>query len=233
MPSYNASPFAAVPEKLIPGKPAYLFGSWPSTTARTQGVINKVALATNVATVTVVINSGNVPAVGSLITITGVPNNSGAFNVTNIALTGVTIAADGTGTLTFALTHADVVAAAGAGNFIVPQPEVGEIVADGASVPVGLPYSVPFDAGQGVEAVQCEVNFAPITGLACVVALQGAMTNTPATVWQVVIANVVTVAAGVATYGTTQASGKWNFLRYSISGTTNASSAKIIAKLGS
>lgn len=228
MPSFSSSPFAALPQKLIPGQPAFLFGSWPSDVAPTKGNINKVAITSNVATVTVVINEGNVPAVGSLITVQGTATASGSFNVTNVALASVTIAADGTGTLTFALTHADVAAIADGGMFIVPQPEVGETVANGASVAVGLPYAEPSaDTGQGAESVQCEVSF-PTLPTACVVALQGSMTReftTPA----VVIANVVTVAGSAATLGTLQATGKWNFLRYSISGTSG--SGTIVAKI--
>lgn len=231
MPSYSASPFAALPQKLIPGQPAYLFGSWPQDIAPTKGVVNRVALTSNVATVTVVINRGNVPVVGALITIMGTASTSGLFNVTNVALASVTIAANGTGTLTFALTHANVTAAADGGTFIIPQPEVGDTVADGQSVAVGLPYATPSgDSGQGAVALECEVNF-PTLPTACVVALQVAMTNTPATQWQTAITNVVTVAASAATYGTTQWSGKANFARYSISGTSG--SGTIVAKLGS
>ena len=229
MPNYNASPFAAIPQKLIPGRPAYLFGSFNDTVSPTKGVVNNVALASNVATVTVVINEGNVPAVGSLITIVGTASASGAFNVTNVALTGVTLT-NGAGTLTFALTHANVTSVADGGYFIIPQPEVGDTVANGQSVPVGLPHTVPQDAGQGPEYLECEVNF-PTLPTACVVALQVAMTNTPATQWQVATSNVVTVAGSAATYGTTQWNGKANFARFSISGTSGTGT--IVAKLGS
>jgi hypothetical protein len=229
MPSYNSSPFAAIPQKLIPGQPAYLYGSWAQDTAPTKGVISNVALTSNVATVTVVINEGNVPAVGSLITIVGTASTSGLFNVTNVALTGVTLT-NGAGTLTFALTHANVASAADGGYFIIPQPEVGDTVANGFSVPVGLPYSVPEDAGQQAQTVQIEVNF-PVIPTACTVNVQGAMTNTPATVWQTLTNPAVSVAAGVATYGPSSITGKFNFLRFAITGTTNSNSATIVAKL--
>jgi hypothetical protein len=228
MPTFNKSPFAAIPQKLIPGQVAYLYGSWPQDTSPTKGLVNQVALSTNVATVTVVINEGNVPAVGSLITIQKTATAAGTFNVTNIALASVTIAANGTGTLTFPLTHADVVAVADAGAFIIPQPETSETVANGQSVAVGLPYAEPSaDTGQAAVSVGCEVTF-PTVPTACVVALQGAMTNVDAA-YQTVIANVVTVAGSSATYGTLQATGKWNFLRFSISGTSG--SGTIVAKL--
>lgn len=230
-PAYNASPFAAPPAKLIPGIPSYLFGSWASDVAPTKMQVSNVALTSNVATLTVTVNEGNIPAVGSLITVQGTATASGAFNVTNVALTAVTInATSGQGTVTFALTHANVASTPDGGIALVPQPEVGDTLASGTnnSVPVGLPYSVIWDAGSGPQQVSCEVNFPTIpTGV--VVTLQAADTNTPATQWQTVIANVVTVATGTATYGTTQYSGKWNFYRYSYSGLSGSGS--IVAKL--
>jgi hypothetical protein len=231
MPSFNASPFAAIPQKLIPGQVAYLLGSWPSDVAPTRLAVSSVAVATDVCTLGVTVTEGNIPSVGSLITVQGTATQSGAANVTNVALTGVTInATTGVGTVTFALTASDVSTTADGGVAYVPQPELGETVANGYSVPVGLPYTVPQDAGQGLEAIGCEVNF-PTLPTACVVSLQGAQTNTPSTQWQTVIANVVTVSAGSAAYGTTQVTGKWGFLRYAITGTSG--SGKIVAKIAS
>ena len=149
--------------------------------------------------------------------------------MTNVALASVTITAStGAGTVTLPLTHADVASAAGFGIALVPQPEVGEAVANGQSVAVGLPYAVPWHDGQGPEYVECEVNF-PTLPTAAVVALQGAMVNLDAN-YVVIQANVTTVAGSAETKGTTQVSGKWNFLRYSISGT--GGSGTIVAKIG-
>ena len=228
MPSYSTSPFAAVPVKLIPGQPAYLFGSWLQDVAPTKMHVSSVAVASDVCTLGVLVTEGNIPAVGSLITVYGTATSSGAANVTNVALTGVSITAStGIGTVTFALTASNVTTTADGGVAIVPQPEVGDTVANGKSIACGLPYTVPQDAYSGVQGIACEVSF-PTLPTACVVALQGAQTNTDSE-YQTIISNVVTVSASSATYGTLQVTGKWNFLRYIISGTSG--SGTIVAKV--
>lgn len=79
----------------------------------------------------------------------------------------------------------------------------------------------------GSQQIQCEVTF-PTVPTACVVALQGAAKNNDSE-FQTIISNVVTVSTGTATYGTLQISGKWNFVRFLISGTSG--SGKIVAKV--
>lgn len=229
MPSYNTSPFAAIPQKLIPGQPAYLFGSWPSDVAPTRLHVSNVALVTNVATLTVQVTAGNIPVVGALISVKGTATASGAFNVANVALTDVTLDANGAGTVSFALTHADVTATADGGVALIPQLQVSEAVANGASVAVGLPYAAPSgDSGQGSLTINCEVDF-PTLPTACVVALEGALVNQDSS-YQTIIANVVTVATSARTNGTLSYTGKVNFVRYKISGTSG--SGKIAAKVG-
>jgi hypothetical protein len=127
MPNYNNSPFAPLPQVALPGIPVFAFGSFNDRAAPTKMGISQVALTANVATLTVQLYEGNIPAVGSLITVQGTVSAGGAFNVVNVALTGVTInATSGAGTVTFALTHANVGATADSGFAIVPQPLVGE-----------------------------------------------------------------------------------------------------------
>lgn len=221
MPSYNKSPFAPPPQKLVPGQTAYLFGSWPDTVSPTKMQVTSVAVASDVCTLGVTVVEGNIPAVGSLITVQGTATSSGAANVTNVALASVTIAAStGVGTVTFALTASNVTTTADGGIAVVPQPEVGDTVANGASAAVGLPYAIPWDAGQGAEQILCSVRF-PTLPTGCVVALQGSDINQDSA-YQTIIADVVTVATSAATYGTLQISGKWNFLRYLISGTSDS-----------
>jgi hypothetical protein len=229
---FNASPFATVPKKLIPGIPAYLFGSFPSTKASTKIAINAVASTSTVLTYYFTIVEGDIPVSPyGVLTAYGLATDP-QFNVTNSAITASSVsvtAATGVGTLTVTGSGYNVYSkTADGGTGLIPQPEVGDTVANGQSQAVGLPYTVPWDAGQGPEYLECEVNF-PTLPTACVVALQVAMTNTPATQWQTAITNVVTVSGGVATYGTTQWNGKANFARYSISGTSG--SGTIVAKL--
>lgn len=133
MPAYVAAPPGPFPTLLEAGDIGYAFGSKPTGPTRLLQV-TKVALTSNVATVNVTMREGNIPAIGDLITIQGTANTSGLFNVTNATLTGVTIdATTGIGTVTFALTHADVTAAVDAGQAYVPVSEVGESAANGSS----------------------------------------------------------------------------------------------------
>lgn len=133
MPAYDANPAGNNSVQcLTPGVPAYAFGSKNLITPTTLLQITNVALTSNVATVTVLVREGNIPAVGSLISITGTSNTSGLFNVTNKTITAVSInSSTGIGTITFALSHADVVSAANAGQGYVPVPEVPEAAVSG------------------------------------------------------------------------------------------------------
>ena len=161
MPAFSASPNFKGP-LLLPGTPLYLWGSYNDKVSPTSMQISNVALTSNVATLTVQVYSGNIPAVGSLITVTGTQNTSGLFNVTNVALTGVTInATTGAGTVTFALTHANVVSAADAGTAIVPVPVVLEAVptagaTTGSSIFCALPV---VGNGAGLTAIGWDVGF--------------------------------------------------------------------------
>lgn len=127
MPAYitNPSQNSAIP-LLQPGLPGYSLGSRATGSTRLLQVTN-VALTGNVATLNVTMREGNIPAIGDLITVRGTSGAAGAFNVTNVALTGVSInSLTGQGTVTFALTHADVGSAVDAGQAYIPVPETAE-----------------------------------------------------------------------------------------------------------
>jgi hypothetical protein len=137
MPPYNFSPAVNTPVRLLqPGVPGYAFGSFDASAPTTLMQVSNVALASNVATVTVLLREGKIPAVGSLLTIRGTDTASGAFNVVNEAIGTVTIdSVTGIGTITFNLTHADVVSNPDAGQGYVPVPEIGEALTGTNAVP--------------------------------------------------------------------------------------------------
>lgn len=225
MPLYNASPFAVVPVKLIPGRPAYLLGSFKDTVAPTRLLVTSCTSSTTIGTYGVTITEGNVPAVGSLLTVQGATTNT-QFNQTNVAIASVTAvnAAIGTYTLTTSGSYSTVSVSVDTGVGLVPQPEVGDtLVNNSFSIPCGLPYTTPNTSDSPAQQLQLEVNF-PTLPTGVTVAFQVAMTNTPATQWQTAVANVVTVATGTATYGTTQWSGKALFGRYAITGLSGSGS---------
>ena len=127
MPAYIVTPLDGIPPMLLPGIVGYSFGSFNPDLPTTRMQVTSVAITSNVATLTVQMVEGNIPAVGSLISVRGTQKAGGAFNVSNIALTGVSIVAlTGIGTVTFALTHADVTSTPDAGAADVPVPEVAE-----------------------------------------------------------------------------------------------------------
>jgi hypothetical protein len=130
-------------------------------------LVSNVALTSNVATLTVTIVEGNLPAVGSNITVNGTVTASGAFNVTLVALTAVSISAStGQGTVSFALTHANVSSTADAGIAIVEQPIVFETVSTNElSVVATLPDS---QDGKALSGFSVEVLWASGTSAGAV-----------------------------------------------------------------
>lgn len=195
MPNFNASPFGNQPALIYPGVSYYLFGAWPQDKSPTLMYVTSVAIAANVATVGVQVYGGDIPAVGSLITIQGTATLAGAFNVTNAALTGVTIATTGAGTVTFALTGANTSTTPDGGQAIVPQPEVPESIGTVASVAVTPKQDSEVSLDRTVT-VQTNYSTVPT---AHTLTLQGSMTNLDAD--YVSIGTAATVAGSAVTLG--------------------------------
>lgn len=195
MPPYTSSPFNSI-SVMTPGTPFYVYGGYNDRVAPSKFSISNVVLTSNVATLTVLIREGNIPAVGSLVSVQGTQQASGAFNVTNVALTNVTVdAVTGAGTIAFALTHADVATHSDSGFAIVATPETSEALVNGSSVAVSIPY----DSGQPDQgrSVKADVLF-PTIPTTATVELQVAVINQDADF--ISMATVASVAAGVATY---------------------------------
>ena len=120
MPTMNTSAFAPLPEVVLPGKPAYLYGSLATDTQDTLLQVTNVAATGGTATVSVYVRAGNIPVVGNLISIAGTQTSSGLFNVSSAPLTNVTInATTGIGTVQFALVGT-VGSVADSGQALVP-----------------------------------------------------------------------------------------------------------------
>lgn len=171
MPAYITSPFKPMPQLLTPNTPTYVWGSFNDKTGPTQGkVLQSLGIGTT-GELVVQITSGNFPVVGSLITVVGV-SASVNFNVTNAALTAVDRYPHGNepDNGMYALAYTIVSTASpiqtDGGQFIIPQPEVGELVSGtGASVPVavntwnvsGKSLSVTLTLGTGLSGVTAVV----------------------------------------------------------------------------
>lgn len=228
MPAYANSAFQ-VATLVQRGVPCYLFGSYNYKQDNTRMLVSNVALTTNVATLTVQITCGEVPKVGSLISVQQTASTSGTFNVNRVALTGVTIdATTGAGTVTFALTHANVASAADTGAAVVEVPEVGETLANGKSAPATVPFVLPFNDGMGAQTVVAVVAY-PSIPTAATVKLQGAIHDNDAE--YVDVATVSTVTGGSVQSTSASFTGKFNYYRFSNTGVSGGTNPTIVAKI--
>lgn len=230
LPSYQNAPFQ-LPRLLQKGVPCYLFGSFSQQIGNTNLYITNVALTSNVATVTVQLLNGPLPQVGNYISIINSASTSGLFNVNRAIITATTVSAStGAGTISFALTHADVVSAADVGQVIVEPTATGETVANGNSqaclvaAPEGdsqftLPFAVTFVGGVLPTALTAN--------------LQVAIKNIDAE-YTTIATPVITVAATAYTAGpVVQVTLQRGYLyRVAISGVTAGSATGMIAKIG-
>jgi len=144
VPSYIVSELDAHVPVLSPGVPGYSTGSYNDRVPPTRMQVTSVAIAGDVATLGVTILEGYIPVVGALISVRGTqtPTSGGApnFNVSNIALTAVSInAITGVGTVSFALTASNISTTPDSGEAMVPQPEVGEAL---VSTTTGLQFGL-------------------------------------------------------------------------------------------
>jgi hypothetical protein len=223
MPFFNKSPFAAAVKLLYAGVAEYLFGSWPQDKSPTQMYVTSVAITSNVATVGVTVYGGDPPAVGSLISIQGTQTSAGAFNVTNVALASVSLNSAGVGTVTFALTHANVATTPDAGISLVPQPVQTEAIAEGASIPVAM--SNNSFGGDLDRTVTAQAIFGTLP-TAVTVELQGSMFNKDED--YVTIGTIATVAASAVTANGFTHVGNWLFYRALVSGLTGTGTLAVL-----
>jgi hypothetical protein len=141
---YQTTPFKPTPNVMTPGIPIYFWGSWNDKTGPTAGNVLNDSGNGSTSTLVVQILSGNVPVVGALISTVGTQNAAGGYNVTNAVITSVsapTVPDAGIYTIQFANT-ATSASAKDAGQFLIPQPEIGEPLVAGASVPYVMMYNI-------------------------------------------------------------------------------------------
>jgi hypothetical protein len=210
---------------LAPGQPCYLFGSKNLHQSDTQMYVSNVALTSNVATLTVQIYGGEIPAAGWLVSVRQTASTSGLFNVNRVPITTVTIDSTGAGTIVFPLTHADVVSAANTGTAIAEVPEIGDTAANGASIACCVQTPLA-----GARTLPVAITFPTVPTTATVV-LQGALHNIDSE-FTAVSPTLATVAASAQTLGpfnqvTLQAGYFYRFLVSSFTG-----SGTIVAKIG-
>jgi hypothetical protein len=126
MPAYSQSPFGPFPELLVPGTSGYSFGVFSDQTPTTRLFVTNSVLLSNVATLIVQVWEGPVPVVGQLISTQGLGRIPGVSNAAVTAVTGFTDLTNGT--VSYALTHANVATHADAGLALLPAQEAGETI---------------------------------------------------------------------------------------------------------
>lgn len=183
MPAYSNDPTVAV-ALALPGIPTYVWGSLNDRVSPTRMTISNIALTSNVATLTVQVIEGNVPVAGQLVTVRGTQQASGAFNVTAVAIASATInATTGAGTITFALTHADVVSHSDSGMATAPAiVQFESVTTTESSAAVALPMA---QDGKSISGFSAEVVWAPGTA-AGAVSVQCTDDNSNGGDWQTV-----------------------------------------------
>lgn len=225
----------------VSGRPAYFYGSLTEDQQDMLAQVTSVACASDVATIGIAIQQGNIPAVGQLLTVIGTVSASGAYNVSRVAIASVTAvsASAGTYTLTYACTTSNLSTTADAGKAIVPVQEVPETVAANTSMAFYVPSQEPVD--DGARTITVSVTFPTIqasTGAATIklyTAIQnnGSLPGDTASEWTPMGTTGVvgTLASGAATVSGlvtfTTPAGRWFCLQ--TSGVTGTN--KVIAKM--
>lgn len=223
MPYYPTNPTGIRAFLASPGSVTYLLGN----RAADGGIlyISTVAIASNVATVGVSVWSGNLPVIGTKITIRGTAQQSGVFNVTNIALTGVTLNAAGIGTVTFALTGTNLSATADGGQMSFLPQTTGEVAVNGST----MPCSPAFNQGRSSNGWIFEVLPDSIAALptAATITPQHAAANEDAAYTPVLGATPATIAGGAITAQGVGFATDMPFLRFAITGVSGTGSIAI------
>jgi hypothetical protein len=200
---------------MVGGRTEFLYGGFADTVSPTQISINSVAITANVATVIGTVISGNMPAVGSFVSIQGTKTSAGVFNVTNVALaTVIPVPLTGAIFITFPLVNANIGTTTDAGFAIVPQPITFDTLANGSSRQAASAENDPSESDERSYMVQVFFGTLPT---AATVTLQASLVDQDSA-YQTV-ATVATVTGSVATLNAAvYANANFKFLRFNVSG---------------
>lgn len=187
MPNFSSSPVTP-PPVLIAGQPGYSFGSFDRHQPTARMLVTSVAITSNVATLAVTLVEGKAPTTSQLVTIQGTQTaTSGGgsnFNLTNVAITGVSGFNTGnndTGTITFALTSSDIATTTDAGEAYAPVAEIGDTMTASGAGATGRAFGMfsmsglasnSRDVGWSVDTPSAPSTFTAV--------LQSSMTNNDA-----------------------------------------------------
>jgi hypothetical protein len=226
MPLYTNSAFQ-LPVLATKGVAVYLLGSFDYKIGNSRLFLTNSALTTNVATVTVQQIVGPLPVVGGLISIVNSTAGGGVLNVDRAIITAVNInTTTGAGTISFALTNANIAAVADGGTVIVEPGEVPEVLVNNS---FSIATLIQAPEGDSQFTVPFSVTF-PTLPTAATVSLQGALRDNNAEYVTLITAGAV--AAGAQTFGPFgEATLQRGYLyRFAVTGLTGTGT--VVAKLG-
>jgi len=201
-------------------------------------IIDHVAVATNVVTLTVTIVEGDIPDIDDLIYVYATTKNSGGLNEnTGIAISAVSITATtGKGTVSYPKTTADLTITADSGYAIVtPSEEAETLVPSQAYRAFAIPKLVPQNGAN--RSITVTVSF-PSAPASYKWSMQCSMRNIDAEFVDI-IKDVTTGggtfsdsgAPGFASASTQFWPGSWNFVRFADTGSSGGTLPTVIAKL--
>lgn len=227
MPAYSGSPFQP-PILAMKGVPTYLWGTFDPRIGNTNCALTNSALTSNVATVTIQILNGPMPIVGGLISIINSTAGSAALNVARATITGVTISSStGAGTVTFALTNANITSVADSGTVICEPAEVAEALVNNTA---SIACLIAPPEGDSQFTVPIAVTF-PTAPTGVTVTLQRAMRNVNAEFTNDTSAQVVYASSAYTSGPLVEATLERGYLyRLYVSGLTGVGT--IIGKIG-
>jgi hypothetical protein len=229
MPYLTDNPFQSI-QQLVPGQPAYLFGTYNFDIAPARFLITNSALTSNVATITGQLIEGPIPTVNSLISVIQTQAGSGTMNVNRATITAVSISATtGIGTISYTDTNSNVTSVADTGMALIDTPEVPDALVNGYSILLALQAQPAEQRLNRQLMVTVEFPSLPTTAT---VLLYAGMTpyKTQMTTTGLTVATV-TGGAQSTNINTQIAAGVWNYLCLVASSVTGGTNPTIIGKI--
>ena len=207
---------------ILPGQTGYSLGSWSDTTPNTSMFISRSTCDGTHATITVNMWQGPFPVIGQLLATSSVSNIP---TVSNVAISGVNLDANGNGTISYLSAHAPVTDHADVGLAIIPQSEIPVLIP--VSLPlVGTVFSLPQGQGANARVLTWQTLF-PSAPATVVVQLQAAMPNPFSPTFGVL--DQSTNVSGDLRFVTVQ---DFQLVRVAVTACSGGTLPSIIAKLG-
>lgn len=151
MPAFVTLPPIITPRRgITAGLPSYSFGSFPLGLQPFKLFVSSTAVASNVVTLGVVVAAGNAPVTGNVVNISGTAAGPASINAASATLTGVSINAQGVGTITYSVTTPNLATTPDGGMVNQIVSDVGESV---SAATKGLQFALDPAGGYGLTMV--------------------------------------------------------------------------------